>query len=144
MSPSMILVSGARGATAGLGGAATGLGATGLSLSASPLAGGAGSAMALPRVGGAGMPDGGVSAALGQANTLGAVSVPPTWAGSQPSVLSSSAVQGLGSLPPPCQRRKQPHPPMANTRRMRCVICDHNAPGSGKRCNKFGRYRLGF
>ncbi|ORB87135.1 hypothetical protein B1987_00995 [Mycobacterium kansasii] len=102
MSPLMMAMSSARGATAGLG--AAGSAATAAASAASPVVGGAAPAMALTGLtglGGAAMPGAAMSAALGQAHTMGAVSVPATWPGSLPSGLSSSAVQGLGSMPTP-------------------------------------------
>ncbi|ORB92723.1 hypothetical protein B1T49_09150 [Mycobacterium persicum] len=94
MSPLMMAMSSARGATAGLG--AAGFGATG---AASPLVGGPASSMGLSGLGATAVSGAPMSAALGQAHTMSAVSVPATWPGSVPSGLSSAAVQGLGSTP---------------------------------------------
>ncbi|ORB84046.1 hypothetical protein B1987_09810 [Mycobacterium kansasii] len=94
MSPLMMAMSGARGATTGLGAAATVAGS-----SASPLVGGTASSMALSGLGGTAATGAPMSAALGQAHTMSAVSVPPNWPGSVPGGLSSAAVQGLGSTP---------------------------------------------
>ncbi|WP_425271210.1 PPE family protein, SVP subgroup, partial [Mycobacterium gastri] len=41
----------------------------------------------------------GIGAELGKARLVGAMSVPPTWAGSMPRGLSSAAMAGLGGLP---------------------------------------------
>ncbi|GFG67186.1 putative PPE family protein PPE38 [Mycobacterium kubicae] len=44
---------------------------------------------------------GGMSAGLGQARLVGAMSVPPTWEGSVPKGTASVAMQGLGATPTP-------------------------------------------
>lgn len=99
MSPLMMAMSSARGASSGLGAAGLGSAASAAASSVVPIAGSA--APALTGLGGAAMPGSGMSAVMGQAHTLGAVSVPATWPGSLPSGLTSSAVQGLGSMPTP-------------------------------------------
>ncbi|EUA12726.1 polymorphic PE/PPE family protein [Mycobacterium kansasii 732] len=109
MSPLMMAMSNARGATAGLGAAGLGNAATAAASSAAPVVGGI-AARAMTGLGGAAIPGAAMSATLGQAHGVGAVSVPPTWPGSVPSGLSSSAVQGLGSTPTPAPMT-QPTPP---------------------------------
>ncbi|MDP7705609.1 PPE family protein [Mycobacterium sp. TY815] len=48
--------------------------------------------------GGAGL-GAGMSGSLGQARMVGAMSVPPTWEGSAPKGMASSAMHGLGAIP---------------------------------------------
>ncbi|WP_438830304.1 PPE family protein, SVP subgroup, partial [Mycobacterium marinum] len=49
-------------------------------------------------LGGAGL-GAGMAADLGKARLVGAMSVPPTWEGSIPKGLSTSAMAGLGAMP---------------------------------------------
>ncbi len=50
-------------------------------------------------LGGAGGLGAGMAADLGKARLVGAMSVPPTWQGSMPSRMVSSAMSGLGGMP---------------------------------------------
>jgi hypothetical protein len=50
-----------------------------------------------PSGGGAGLGGAGVSAGLGQGRLVGSMSVPPSWQGSMPARLASSAMSGLGA-----------------------------------------------
>ncbi|KCL22172.1 hypothetical protein W071_00621, partial [Mycobacterium tuberculosis TB_RSA161] len=50
-------------------------------------------------LGGAGGLGAGMSAELGKARLVGAMSVPPTWEGSVPARMASSAMAGLGAMP---------------------------------------------
>jgi PPE-repeat protein len=50
-----------------------------------------------PSCGGAGLGGAGVSAGLGQGRLVGSMSVPPSWQGSMPARLASSAMSGLGA-----------------------------------------------
>jgi hypothetical protein len=50
-------------------------------------------------LGGAGGLGAGMAADLGKARLVGAMSVPPTWQGSMPSRMISSAMSGLGGMP---------------------------------------------
>ncbi|OBK14230.1 PPE family protein [Mycobacterium asiaticum] len=56
---------------------------------------GAGASAALRPLGGAGL---GASAGLGQARTIGGLSVPQSWTGSTPAALGNSALTGWGSV----------------------------------------------
>jgi hypothetical protein len=49
--------------------------------------------------GGAGGLGGGMGADLGNARLVGAMSVPPTWQGSMPARMVSSAMSGMGGMP---------------------------------------------
>jgi PPE-repeat protein len=88
----MLLSSGMQGATqsAALTGAAGG--------EAAKLVGGAVPEMK-PLGGGAGLGSAGVSAGMGQARLVGAMSAPASWAGSMPARMASSAMSGLGGVP---------------------------------------------
>ncbi|ORW99318.1 hypothetical protein AWC27_02800 [Mycobacterium szulgai] len=90
MSPMMQLASVARTGTAGATGAAAGL------ADAPKFVGSA--APAMKGLGGGGL-GGGMSAALGHSRLVGAMSVPPTWQGSTPAAMASSAIRGMGALP---------------------------------------------
>lgn len=101
MSPLMMALQGARGATTGLGGAAAGLTGTGIAMggpqfASSSLAGAGSGGLA-----GGGLAGGAMSARLGQANLVGPMSVPQSWQGSLPAGLTSSGVSGLGSSATP-------------------------------------------
>ena len=94
ISPLMMLMSAAM-----QGGVQSGAGLTGAAgglPEAAKLVGGA-----LPDVrpsgGGAGLGGAGISAGLGQARLVGSMSVPPSWQGSMPARLASSAMSGLGA-----------------------------------------------
>ena len=50
-------------------------------------------------LGGAGGLGAGMAADLGKARLVGAMSVPPTWQGSMPSRMVSSAMSGMGGMP---------------------------------------------
>ncbi|WP_031713555.1 PPE family protein, SVP subgroup [Mycobacterium tuberculosis] len=79
--------------TAGLAGAeAAGLAAADVPTFAGDIASGTG-------LGGAGGLGAGMSAELGKARLVGAMSVPPTWEGSVPARMASSAMAGLGAMP---------------------------------------------
>lgn len=79
--------------TAGLAGAeAAGLAAADVPTFAGDIASGTG----LVGAGGLGA---GMSAELGKARLVGAMSVPPTWEGSVPARMASSAMAGLGAMP---------------------------------------------
>lgn len=93
MSPMMQLATSANSSTAGLAGSA----AAGLA-DVPKFVGDI--APAAKGLGGGGL-GAGMSAALGQGRMVGAMSVPPTWAGSTPAGMASSAVRGLGSVIPP-------------------------------------------
>jgi PPE-repeat protein len=94
MSPLMSMMStAARGSTAGLAGTA----ATAARLPASipKLAGGALSGV---KALGAGRLGSAMSAGLGKARLVGAMSVPSTWQGSTPAGMASSAMRGMGAM----------------------------------------------
>ncbi|OBF81011.1 hypothetical protein A5791_06785 [Mycobacterium sp. 852002-51163_SCH5372311] len=84
MSPMMSMAQGANVGTAGLTDATAGL------ANVPTLVG----APDLKPVGGAGM-----AAELGKARLVGAISVPPTWQGSMPARMVTSAMSGLGGVP---------------------------------------------
>jgi PPE-repeat protein len=86
MSPLMMLAQSAQG---GAGAAQAGAAAAGLVSADVPKVG----AEAMKGLGGLG---GGMSAGLGQARLVGAMSVPPTWQGSTPAHMGSAAMSGLG------------------------------------------------
>ncbi len=89
MSPMMMAANAAHPATAGL------AGATGVAADAPKFVG-----SAVPEVkplGGGGLGALGASAGLGKAQLVGAISVPPTWQGSMPARMASSAMSGLGA-----------------------------------------------
>jgi PPE-repeat protein len=89
MSPIMSLAQGANAGTAGLANAASaGAGVPKLVDSTAP---------AIKPSGGLGSP---VAAGLGKARLVGSMSVPPTWQGSMPARLASSAMTGLGGEMP--------------------------------------------
>ncbi len=94
ISPLMMLMSAAT--QGGVQGGAGLTGAAGAVPEAAKLVGGA-----LPGVkpsgGGAGLGGAGVSAGLGQGRLVGSMSVPPSWQGSMPARLASSAMSGLGA-----------------------------------------------
>ena len=92
MSPLMMAVQAATSSSsqAGMASAA----AAGLASADVPKLAGAGAVKGLG--GGLGGLGGGMSAGLGQARLVGAMSVPPTWQGSMPSRMVSSAMSGLG------------------------------------------------
>jgi PPE-repeat protein len=94
ISPLMMLMSAAT--QGGVQGGAGLTGAAGAVPEAAKLVGGA-----LPDVkppgGGAGLGGAGVSASLGQGRLVGSMSVPPSWQGSMPARLASSAMSGLGA-----------------------------------------------
>lgn len=94
ISPLMSLAQGANAGTAGLGAAATELGADVPKFVGD-------TALAAKGIGGGGGLGAGMSAGLGQARLVGAMSVPPTWQGSVPKGMASSAMQGLGSMANP-------------------------------------------
>ncbi|WP_245913265.1 PPE family protein, SVP subgroup [Mycobacterium kansasii] len=48
----------------------------------------------------------GISAGVGQARLVGAMSVPPTWSGSIPAQLASSVMPGLGAMGGPVERAR--------------------------------------
>jgi hypothetical protein len=82
------------GSTSGLAGAT----ATGLPAASVPkLAGGA--LPAMKPLGGGGL-GAGMAAGLGKARLVGSMSVPPTWQGSMPARMASSAMSGLGAEMP--------------------------------------------
>ncbi|KLO30352.1 PPE family protein [Mycobacterium haemophilum] len=94
ISPLMsLMMQGANGSTAALAGSTASLGAD------------------VPKFAGTAVPDmkplggvggglgSGMSAGLGQARLVGAMSVPPTWQGSMPARMVSSAMSGLGAMP---------------------------------------------
>ncbi|MDC8981456.1 PPE family protein [Mycobacterium marinum] len=91
MSPLMNLMSSSlRGSTAGVAGAtAAGIPASAAKLVDAPVSG-------VKAMGGAGLGSS-ISAGLGKARMVGAVSVPPTWEGSMPTRMASSAMSGLGA-----------------------------------------------
>jgi PPE-repeat protein len=91
MSPMMSLMQGANAGTGGLGTAAAGL------VDAPKFVGDV--APAMKGLGGAGGLGAGMSAGLGNARLVGAMSVPPTWQGSTPAGIGSSAMRGLGAMP---------------------------------------------
>ncbi|BBX95367.1 putative PPE family protein PPE38 [Mycobacterium lacus] len=95
MSPLMsMLTSGMRtGATSG-----TGLAGGAAAEGAAKFVGGAGNPAIKGLGGGAGL--GAASAGLGQARMVGSMSVPPTWQGSMPKAMASSAMSGLGAMNP--------------------------------------------
>ena len=80
--------------TAGLAGAAN---AAGLAADVPKFAGSA--VPDMKGLGGAGGLGAGMAADLGKARLVGAMSVPPTWQGSMPSRMVSSAMSGLGGMP---------------------------------------------
>jgi PPE-repeat protein len=94
MSPMMSLAQGANGGSAGLAGSA------GAGLVSADMPKFVGSTVpdikGMGGVGGVGGLGSGMSAGLGQARLVGAMSVPPTWQGSMPSRMISSAMAGLG------------------------------------------------
>ncbi|SON61146.1 putative PPE family protein PPE38 [Mycobacterium simulans] len=94
ISPMMQLANSANASTAGLAGSA----ATGLAADVPKFVGDA--APALKGLGGGGL-GAGMSAGLGQARLVGAMSVPPTWQGSTPAGMTSSAMRGLGAMANP-------------------------------------------
>ncbi|QUR68197.1 PPE family protein [Mycobacterium spongiae] len=59
----------------------------------------AGDAASLEGVGGAGALGSGMAGELGKARLVGAMSVPPTWEGSVPRGITTSAMSGLGAMP---------------------------------------------
>lgn len=88
--------------TAGLAGAeAAGLAAADVPTFAGDIASGTG-------LGGAGGLGAGMSAELGKARLVGAMSVPPTWEGSVPARMASSAMAGLGASLLRCRRQAGP------------------------------------
>lgn len=91
ISPLMSLAQSANAGTAGLAGTAASVGAD-----IPKLVGDTASAMK-GLGGGAGL-GAAASAGLGKANLVGAMSVPPNWAGSMPKGMASSAVSGLGGM----------------------------------------------
>ena len=95
ISPLMMLMSAAT--QGGVQGGAGLTGAAGAVPETAKLVGGA-----LPDVkpsgGGAGLGGAGVSAGLGQGRLVGSMSVPPSWQGSMPARLASSAMSGLGAV----------------------------------------------
>ncbi|GAB7146647.1 PPE family protein [Mycobacterium riyadhense] len=94
MSPMMQLANSANTSTVGLAGST----AAGLAADAPQFVGDA--APALKGLGGGGL-GAGMSAGLGQARMVGAMSVPPTWQGSTPAGMTSSAMRGLGAMANP-------------------------------------------
>ncbi|QUR68196.1 PPE family protein [Mycobacterium spongiae] len=84
---------GQTGATAGTFGAEAG----GLAAADGALL--AGDVAPLEGLGGAGALGSGMAGELGKARLVGAMSVPPTWEGSVPKGITSSAVSGLGAMP---------------------------------------------
>ncbi|SOJ56661.1 putative PPE family protein PPE38 [Mycobacterium simulans] len=94
ISPMMQLANSANASTAGLAGSA----ATGLAADVPKFVDDA--APALKGLGGGGL-GAGMSAGLGQARLVGAMSVPPTWQGSTPAGMTSSAMRGLGAIANP-------------------------------------------
>ena len=94
MSPMMMLMQSAHAGTAGVGTAATGLAAN-----APKFVGNV--APAMKGLGGVGGPGVGMSAGLGKARLVGAMSVPYTWQGSMPAGMASSAMRGMGAIHTP-------------------------------------------
>ncbi|MGB9306033.1 MAG: PPE family protein [Mycobacterium sp.] len=97
ISPMMSLMQSANGAGSAASMAGAGLAGVGADMpklvgDVSPAAHGLGG------VGGLG--GGGMGAGLGQARLVGAMSVPPTWQGSMPKGMSTSAMSGLGAMNP--------------------------------------------
>jgi PPE-repeat protein len=90
MSPMMMLANTAHPATAGV------AGATGVAADAPKFVDSAVPAVKQP-LGGGGLGALGASAGLGEARLVGAISVPPTWQGSMPARMVSSAMSGLGA-----------------------------------------------
>ncbi|WP_264956435.1 PPE family protein, partial [Mycobacterium kiyosense] len=88
--PLMQLGQTANAGTAGLAGAATGLADVPKFVGDTMPAAGS--------LGGGGL-GAGMSGSLGQARLVGAMSVPPTWEGSTPKGMTTSAMQGLGAMP---------------------------------------------
>lgn len=93
ISPMMSLAQGANAGTSGIGTAAAGLADVPKFVGDTT--------PALKGLGGAGGLGAGMSAGLGQARLVGAMSVPPTWQGSMPKGMASSAMQGFGAMPNP-------------------------------------------
>jgi PPE-repeat protein len=92
ISPLMSLAQSANAGTAGLAGTAASVGGDIPAFVSN-------TAPALKGMGGLG--GGGVGAGLGQARLVGALSVPPAWAGSMPKGMGSSALVGLGGMTNP-------------------------------------------
>jgi PPE-repeat protein len=88
MSPMMSLMQGANGAGAGMASAAA--------MGAADVPKFVGDVKPLGGVGGLGA---GMAGDLGKAHLVGAMSVPPTWQGSVPKAMATSAMEGLGGMP---------------------------------------------
>jgi hypothetical protein len=88
MSPMMSLMQGANGGAAGLANATT--------MGAADTPKFVGDVKPLGGVGGLGA---GMAGDLGKAHLVGAMSVPPTWQGSVPKAMATSAMEGLGGMP---------------------------------------------
>ncbi|MDP7725056.1 PPE family protein [Mycobacterium sp. TY814] len=96
MSPMMQLANSANAAgTAGLAGATTGV------VDATKFVGD--TAPAVKGLGGGAGPGAGMSGSLGHARMVGALSVPPTWAGAAPKGIASSAMHGVAATPNPAE-----------------------------------------
>jgi PPE-repeat protein len=98
ISPMMSLAQMGNSSSAGLGAAAAGAASLGADMpklvgDTAPALHGLG--------GGVGGLGGGMGAGLGQARLVGAMSVPPTWQGSMPKGMSTSAMSGLGAMANP-------------------------------------------
>ncbi|OBF19884.1 hypothetical protein A5725_17860 [Mycobacterium kubicae] len=93
ISPMMSLAQTANAGTAGLAGATMAADVPKFVGDTAPAAAG------LHGLGGGGGIGTGMSAGLGQARLVGAMSVPPTWEGSVPKGMATSAMSGLGAVP---------------------------------------------
>ena len=101
MSPMMMLMQSAMQSANGAGSAASlaGAGVAGAGADMPKLVGDVSpAAHGLGGVGGLG--GGGLGAGVGQARLVGAMSVPPTWQGSMPKGMATSAMSGLGAMNP--------------------------------------------
>ncbi|OSC37340.1 PPE family protein [Mycobacterium decipiens] len=85
------------GQSAGMGTGLAGAEAAGLAAADMPKF--AGDLAPMNGLGGAGGVGAGMAAELGKARLVGAMSVPPTWEGSMPARMASSAMAGLGAMP---------------------------------------------
>ncbi len=98
MSPLMSIAQMAGNSGAGSAAALASANAAGLGADATKFVGSAVPADLKP-FGGAGGLGGGMGADLGKARLVGAMSVPPTWQGSMPARMVSSAMSGMGAMP---------------------------------------------
>jgi PPE-repeat protein len=124
MSPMLSMAQGANAGTAGLANATTGL-ADMPTLVSSP---------DMKPMGGAGM-----AAELGKARLVGAISVPPTWQGSMPARMVSSAMSGMGAAPSAAEMAAAAGANAAAGMPMMPMPMGMGGPGSGMPKGPLGR-----